>query len=61
MPALKTYRLFFSHASQSRDDYYRLVELLSVANNFKWHNYSVPQHDPKDANNKRALRVALRN
>ena len=61
MPALKTYRLFISHAWQYHDDYYRLVDLLSAANNFKWYNYSVPQHDPKDANNKRALREALRN
>ena len=47
MPALKTYRLFISHAWQYHDDYYRLVEMLNAANNFRWYNYSVPEHDPK--------------
>lgn len=61
MPALKTYRLFVSHAWQYHADYYRLVQMLNAANNFRWYNYSVPEHDPKDANNKTALRRALRN
>ena len=61
MPALKTYRLFISHAWQYHSDYYRLVEMLKEANYFVWYNYSVPRHDPKDVNNKKALAEALQN
>lgn len=46
MPLLKTYDLFISHAWKYNEEYYRLVELLKGANNFKWRNYSVPEHDP---------------
>ncbi|ABN53658.1 MAG TPA: nuclease [Hungateiclostridium thermocellum] len=46
MPNLKIYDLFISHAWKYNDDYYRLVDLLNKAPNFKWRNYSVPQHDP---------------
>ncbi len=45
MPPLKTYDLFISHAWKYNDDYYRLVNLLNAAANFKWRNYSVPEHD----------------
>lgn len=45
MPPLKTYDLFISHAWKYNDDYYRLVNLLNGAANFKWRNYSVPEHD----------------
>jgi hypothetical protein len=46
MPELRFYRLFISHAWIHNDDYYKLVDMLNNANNFKWHNYSVPEHDP---------------
>lgn len=46
MPQLKTYDLFISHAWDYNDEYYRLVNLLNAAPNFKWRNYSVPEHDP---------------
>jgi len=46
MPELKTYDLFLSHAWRYNDDYYRLEDLLKDAPNFKWRNYSVPEHDP---------------
>lgn len=46
MPQLKTYDLFISHAWRYNEDYYRLVNLLNGAPNFKWRNYSVPEHDP---------------
>lgn len=46
MPTLKTYDLFISHAWRYNDEYYRLVEMLQAAPNFKWRNYSVPEHDP---------------
>lgn len=45
MPLLKTYDLFISHAWRYNDDYYSLVSLLNAASNFKWRNYSVPEHD----------------
>lgn len=46
MPRLKTYDLFISHAWDYNDEYYRLVNMLNAAPNFKWRNYSVPEHDP---------------
>ncbi|MCA6364893.1 MAG: TIR domain-containing protein [Bacteroidetes bacterium] len=46
MPELKTYDLFISHAWSHGDEYYSLVEKLIEAPNFKWRNYSVPEHDP---------------
>ena len=60
MPTLKTYDVFISHAWDYNDDYYRLVRMLNEANNFKWRNYSVPEHDPADANSKTKLREALK-
>lgn len=45
MPELRFYRLFISHAWIHNDDYYKLVNMLNNANNFSWHNYSVPEHD----------------
>ncbi len=59
MPSLKTYDLFISHAWTYDDDYYRLVQFLDDANWFKYRNFSVPQHDPLDANNASRLKVAL--
>ena len=59
MPSLKTYDLFISHAWTYDDDYYRLVQFLKDANWFKYRNYSVPQHDPLDANNASRLMAAL--
>lgn len=58
MPALKTYDIFVSHAWTYSDDYYRIINLLDNANNFKWRNYSVPGHDPLDTD--QDLREALR-
>ncbi len=60
MPALKTYDIFISHAWSYNDEYYRLVDMLNAAPNFKWRNYSVPEHDPADANSDRKLREALK-
>lgn len=59
MSPLKTYDLFINHAWKYDDDYYRLVGLLDNANYLKWKNYSVPQHDPLDANNTRRLAESL--
>lgn len=60
MPPLKTYDTFISHAWKYSDDYYRIVDLLDKAPNFKWRNYSVPQHDPKDGNLEEALKKQIR-
>lgn len=46
MPALKTYDLFLSHTWRYNSDYYRLEQMLHNAPNFKWRNYSVPEHNP---------------
>ena len=65
MPPLRTYRLFISHAWRYDEDYYRLVEMLHAAPNFKFANYSVPRHDPViDPNTPagdRVLKQKLRN
>ena len=60
MPDLKTYDTFISHAWRYHDDYNRMVQLLDNAPYFTWRNYSVPRHDPADANNATRLREALR-
>jgi len=63
MPDLKTYDLFISHSWSYNEDYYRLINLLTSANNFKYRNYSVPEHDPViDPNSetgKRKLKEAI--
>ena len=60
MPKLHRYRLFISHAWEYNDDYYRLIGMLNAAPNFIYANYSVPEHDPVDANNKTKLEEELR-
>lgn len=59
MPSLKTYDVFISHAWKYDADYYRLIQFLDDANLFKYRNYSVPRHDPLDANNASRLKAAL--
>lgn len=61
MPSLKTYRVFISHAWRYSAGYSRIVRMLDDENNFDWRNYSVPEHNPKDAGNDRELEKALRN
>ena len=62
MPALKTYDLFLSHVWRKVDnsEYYRLESLLKEAANFRWRNYSVPEHDPLGTKTDGELRQALR-
>lgn len=59
MPALRTYNLFISHAWDYRDEYHRLVSLLSSARNFSWKDFSVPFHHPLDTATNGELREAL--
>lgn len=63
MPTLKTYDLFISHAWRYDEDYYRLINLLDAASNFKYRNYSVPEHDPvldpDDPKDRNTLKKAL--
>ena len=65
MPLLKKYRLFISHAWKYNDEYYRVINLLNQANNFRWANHSDPEHDPLvDPSNpvgKRIMTLRLRN
>lgn len=60
MPRLKTYRVFISHAWSYHDDYYRIVDFLNDAPRFRWHNYSVPEHDPLQPSTNKALEEQLR-
>lgn len=60
MPQLKTYDVFISHAWNYHEDYLRVVQFLDDAQYFNWRNYSVPEHDPVDANSNRMLKEALK-
>ena len=60
MPLLKTYDIFISHAWNYHDDYVRVVGFLNDAPYLKWRNYSVPTHDPADANSTAKLKEALK-
>lgn len=55
---MKTPNIFISHRWAYSDDYYSLVTKL---NNINWHHYdySVPQHDPFDANRTRQIESLL--
>lgn len=56
----KTYNLFISHAWKYEADYNTVVSWLEDSN-LKYKNYSVPQHDPLDANNTKKLKEQLTN
>jgi hypothetical protein len=60
MPALRTYKLFVSHAWEYNDDYYRVVQMLNNAPYFGWRNLSVPEHDPVTARDTERLKAELR-
>lgn len=61
MPALKSYDLFLSHVWRKvhNSEYYRLLNFLEGAANFRWRNYSVPEHDPLGTKTDWQLRQAL--
>lgn len=61
MPSLRRYYGFISHAWTYNAEYYRLVDMLDKANNFDFHNYSVPEHDPLTTRTLSALGPALEN
>lgn len=46
MPALRTYRVFISHAWHRSEHYQTVVDWLDEAPHFRWDNLSVPEHDP---------------
>lgn len=61
MPALRTYKIFISHAWDHSADYWRVVQFLNDAPSFRWHNLSVPGHDPaRGANLDYELRNQMR-
>ncbi len=60
MPQLHRYRIFISHAWKYNAEYYWLMDRLDKAPNFLYANYSVPEHDPVDANNNSKLKEQLR-
>ncbi|GGJ68251.1 hypothetical protein GGR02_001810 [Anoxybacillus voinovskiensis] len=46
---MKTYNIFISHAWKYSEHYHKVVQWLNEAQDegqFKWKNYSVPEHDP---------------
>lgn len=53
-----TKHIFISHAWKYNDDYNTIVSWLNEEN-ITWKNYSVPEHDPLDANNTQKLKGAL--
>ena len=59
MPKLNRYKIFISHAWRYNTDYYELINRLKMTPNFLYANYSVPEHDPVDANNNRKLAEEL--
>jgi hypothetical protein len=58
MPIRRTYKVFISHAWDYGDDYWRVVQFLDNAPDFRWQNLSIPEHDPVDDND---LAYELRN
>ena len=61
MPILSQYGVFISHSWKYSAGYNRVVSMLRDASNFKWNNYSVPIHNPKEGTSDRALENALIN
>ena len=59
MPDLKTYDLFISHSWDYNSEYYSLIEELENHSNFKFRNYSVPEHDALNTKTDTQLREAL--
>lgn len=55
---MTTYNLFISHAWHRNEHYNKILEWLN-ASTIQWRNYSVPEHDPLDANNATKLKAAL--
>ncbi len=49
-----------SHVWKYNEEYSRLINYLDAEPNFKYANYSVPEHDPADGNIKEALKRQIR-
>jgi MTH538 TIR-like domain (DUF1863) len=61
VPALRTYRLFISHAWHRSEHYSRVVEWLNSTRLFRWENLSVPEHRPVPGRNlEYGLRAQMR-
>ena len=58
---MKTYHLFISHSWTYHDHYSNLVNLLKQANNFRYHNYSIPKNDPVHVGTDKQLSNAIHN
>lgn len=54
------YHIFVSHAWKYNDDYNTIINWLNNSD-ISYSNYSVPEHDPVDANNTSKLKTALTN
>lgn len=55
---MSKYNLFISHAWHRSEHYKKIVEWLNDSK-LDWANFSVPEHDPVDANNKTKLKEKL--
>ena len=58
---MKTYHLFISHSWTHADQYNNLVNLLDQAEDFCYHNRSIPKDDPVHSSTDRELSRAIRN
>ena len=54
----KIYNIFISHAWHRSEHYFKVVDWLNQSN-IEWKNYSIPEHDPLDANSDRKLREKI--
>lgn len=56
--SMRVPNIFISHRWLYREDYYNLTEKLDALG-WRYYDYSVPQHDPLDANKKQQILSAL--
>ena len=58
---MKTYHLFISHSWTHNDQYSNLVNLLEQAQDFRYHNCSIPKNDPVHSSTDKELSNAIHN
>lgn len=55
-----TYNIFISHAWEYNEDYKTIVKWLDNSN-MDWRNMSIPEHNPKEADNNSELKQKIDN
>ncbi len=58
---MKTYHLFISHSWTHNEQFNKLINLLDQANNFHYHNHSIPKNDPVHDSTDKQLSKAIHN